>query len=90
MIESIVIFLIFILVTVYILQPLFLEKDIIIENTGNIRESFLQRKKILYRQIKELDMDYQLGNVNEEDYIKSRIDLKKEVSEILSVLNKKK
>jgi len=47
MIESIVIFLIFILVTVYILQPLFLEKDIIIENTGNIRESFLQRKNLI-------------------------------------------
>jgi hypothetical protein len=66
-----------------------LEKDITIENTQSTTESFLQRKKILYRQIKELDMDYQLGNVLEQDYINTRNDLKREVSEVLSVLNKK-
>lgn len=89
MIGSVVIILVFILVTVYIMQPLLLEKDITIEDTQNTKESFLQRKKILYRQIKELDLDYQLGNVLEQDYINSRDDLKKEVSDILSVLNKK-
>lgn len=89
MIGSVVIILVFILVTVYIMQPLLLEKDITIEDTQNTKESFLQRKKILYRQIKELDLDYQLGNVLEQDYINSRNDLKKEVSDILSVLNKK-
>lgn len=89
MIGSVVIILVFILVTVYIMQPLLLEKDITIEDTHNTKESFLQRKKILYRQIKELDLDYQLGNVLEQDYINSRNDLKKEVSDILSVLNKK-
>lgn len=89
MIGSVVIIFIFILVIVYIMQPLLLEKDIMIEDTQDIKESFLQRKKILYRQIKELDMDYQLGNVVEQDYIHSRNDLKKEVSDILSVLNKK-
>ena len=66
-----------------------LEKDITIENTQSTTESFLQRKKILYKQIKELDMDYQLGNVLEQDYINTRNDLKREVSEVLSVLNKK-
>ena len=89
MIGYVIIFFIFILVTVYIMQPLLLEKDITIEDTQNTKESFLQRKKILYRQIKELDLDHQLGNVLEQDYINSRNDLKKEVSDILSVLNKK-
>ena len=89
MIGSVVIIFIFILVIVYIMQPLLLEKDITIEDTQDTKESFLQRKKILYRQIKELDLDYQLGNVLEQDYINSRNDLKKEVSDILSVLNKK-
>lgn len=86
---SVVIILVFILVTVYIMQPLLLEEDITIEDTQNTKDSFLQRKKILYRQIKELDLDYQLGNVLEQDYINSRNELKKEVSDILSVLNKK-
>ncbi len=89
MIGSIVFLIIFILVIVYIIQPMLLEKDITIENTQSTTESFLQRKKILYKQIKELDMDYQLGNVLEQDYINTRNDLKREVSEVLSVLNKK-
>ncbi|MFQ6676917.1 MAG: hypothetical protein ACE5D0_01235 [Fidelibacterota bacterium] len=89
MISSIIVFFIFILVAIYITQPLLFKNDITIKDTGNTKESFLQRKKILYRQIKELDMDYQLGNLQEGDYITSRNDLKKEVSEILSVLNKK-
>ncbi|MCH7611826.1 MAG: hypothetical protein IIB45_00525 [Candidatus Marinimicrobia bacterium] len=89
MMASVVIILVFILVTVYIMQPLLLEEDITIEDTQNTKDSFLQRKKILYRQIKELDLDYQLGNVLEQDYINSRNELKKEVSDILSVLNKK-
>ncbi len=89
MIGSIVIFIIFILIVVYIVQPLLLEKDITIEDTQSTKESFLQRKKILYRQIKELDMDYQLGNVLEQDYINSRNELKREVSDILSNLKNK-
>jgi len=89
MIGSIVIFLVFILVIAYIVQPLLLNKDITIENTIDSKVSYLQRKKILYRQIKELDLDYQLGNVVEQDYIDSRNDIKKEVSDILSILNKK-
>lgn len=89
MIGSIIFLIIFILVIVYIVQPMLLEKDITIENTQSTTESFLQRKKILYRQIKELDMDYQLGNVLEQDYINTRNDLKREVSKVLSVLNKK-
>ncbi|MCH7762141.1 MAG: hypothetical protein IIB95_00190 [Candidatus Marinimicrobia bacterium] len=89
MMASVVIILVFILVTVYIMQPLLLEEDITIEDTQNTKDSFLQRKKILYRQITELDLDYQLGNVLEQDYINSRNELKKEVSDILSVLNKK-
>ena len=89
MIGSVVIIFIFILVIVYIMQPLLLEEDITIEDTQNTKDSFLQRKKILYRQITELDLDYQLGNVLEQDYINSRNELKKEVSDILSVLNKK-
>jgi len=89
MIGSIVIFLVFILVIAYIVQPLLLNKDITIKNTTDSKVSYLQRKKILYRQIKELDLDYQLGNVVEQDYIDSRNDFKKEVSDILSILNKK-
>ncbi len=89
MISSIIMFIVFVAVLFFIIQPLFLDGNIVFEDTQESRETLLQSKKILYRLIKELDMDYQLGNVQEEDYIRSRNNYKKEVSDILSILNKK-
>ena len=47
----------------------------------------LKRKKLLiYRQIKELEMEYDIGNINENDFISGRATLKKEVSEVIAEL----
>jgi hypothetical protein len=47
----------------------------------------LKRKKLLiYRQIKELEMEYDIGNINENDFISGRATLKKEVSEVIAKL----
>ena len=50
----------------------------------------VRRKKIvLYRQIKELEMEYDIGNLDKEDFINRRSELKTEVSEIITELKKK-
>lgn len=73
---------------VFVIQPLFLEPGLEIKDTEKSSAALKQRKKILYRQIKELDMDYQLGNIQDDDYGQTREELKKEVAEILTILNK--
>ena len=78
---------IFGMMAVFVLQPLFLSKIPEIVDTEMSADVLKQNKKILYGQIKELDMDYQLGNIQEEDYQNLRNSLKKDVSEILSFLN---
>ena len=88
MISMLVSFLIFCVVAAFVIQPLFLEQVPEIVDTESSSAVLKQRKKILYRQIKELDMDYHLGNIQDEDYRHTRDDLKKEVSAILILLNK--
>lgn len=88
MISVVVIFLIFVIIAVFVIQPLFLEPGLEIKDTEKSSAALKQRKKILYRQIKELDMDYQLGNIQDDDYGQTREELKKEVAEILTILNK--
>ena len=44
---------------------------------------------MLYRQIKELEMEYDIGNINNKDFTKMRIELKKEVSAIIAQLKSK-
>ena len=45
--------------------------------------SLKRKKKILYRQIKEAEMEYEMGNLSEEDFIRTRQMLKQEVSQTL-------
>lgn len=78
----------FILPIIFVLQPLLLDR---IKNVDSkIDLSSLKRKKrLLYRQIKELEMEFDIGNVNKEDFEIARKDLKIEVSEVIATLNKK-
>jgi cell division protein FtsL len=87
MITMIATFLIFGIMVMFVVQPLFLTHIPKIEDSESSFAILKQNKKILYRQIKELEMDYQLGNINKEDYLQLRNGLKKEVSEILTMLN---
>ena len=76
-------FIIFFVITaiVFVIQPLFLDK-ISYSNNESIL-SLKREKTILYRNIKELEMEYEIGNIEELDFKKRRIDLKRKVSKII-------
>ena len=62
---------VFLIPIMYSIQPLLLPKisTVKISNSKDI----LRRKKIvLYRQIKELEMEYDIGNLDKEYFINSR------------------
>ena len=82
------------LILLFLVLPiLFVLEPFFFSNTDGLNQkdefSILKRKKILlYRQIKELEMEYDIGNINNRDFIEMRDKLKQEVSEVISKLNK--
>ena len=79
---------VFIIPIMYSIQPLLLPRINTLKTSNN--NEILRRKKIvLYRQIKELEMEYDIGNLDKEDFINRRSELKTEVSEIITELKKK-
>ena len=79
------VFIFFILPIIFVIQPLFLNKVENLENEIDI-SSLERRKRLLYRQIKELEMEFDIGNVNQKDFEISRKELKMEVSEVIAKL----
>jgi hypothetical protein len=78
----------FILPLIFVIQPLFLQK--IEEKDETLDRGTLKRKKIiLYRQIKELEMEFDIGNINKDDFQATRTELKQEVSAVIAQLNSK-
>ena len=76
-----------ILSVLYVIQPLFLE-----EVKYSVDETILSlkwEKTILYRRIKELEMEFDIGNIDKVEFEKRRNLLKNEVSIILKKLKKK-
>ena len=79
---------IFVTPLIYSVQPLLLSKINVVNNSYD--KDLLKRKKIiLYRQIKELEMEFDIGNLNKEDFLLRRSEIKAEVSEIIASLKKK-
>ena len=78
----------FVVAVIFVLQPLllpYLGKPVV-----ELDINVLKRKKLLlYRQIKELEMEYEIGNINDEDFHSHRALLKQEVSEIITALDSK-
>ena len=82
------IFISFVLAIIYVIEPLFM--SILVDTYDSEDHKSLNRKKImLYRQIKELEMEFDIGNINNKDFTKMRIELKKEVSAIIAQLKSK-
>ena len=79
---------VFIVPIIYSIQPLFLPA-ITMRNTSDNRSALSRKKNILYRQIKELEMEYDIGNLDKQDFLLRRSDLKAEVSSVLYKLKKK-
>ena len=76
-----------ILSVLYVIQPLFLE-----EVKYSVDETILSLKRekiILYRSIKELEMEFDIGNIDKVEFEKRRNLLKNEVSIILNKLKNK-
>ena len=76
-----------ILSILYVIQPLFLEevKYSVDETTLSLK----REKIILYRSIKELEMEFDIGNIDRVEFEKRRNLLKNEVSIILKKLKMK-
>ncbi|MDP6340207.1 MAG: c-type cytochrome biogenesis protein CcmI [Candidatus Marinimicrobia bacterium] len=82
------ILILFILPVIFVLQPLFLPN--LGKQENPMDDKALKRKKLLiYRQIKELEMEFDMGNINEADYHATRKELKQEVSKVISQLTPK-
>ena len=81
-------FIIFILPIIYVVQPFFMQGFGKIISSESLE--ILKRKKIiLYRQIKELEMEYDIGNLESDDFKNRREELKSEVSLIIDKIKKK-
>ena len=76
-----------ILSILYVIQPLFLDK--IKYSVDETILSLKREKTILYRSIKELEMEFDIGNIDKVEFEKRRNLLKNEVSIILIKLKKK-
>ena len=76
-----------ILSVLYVIQPLFLEQVKYSVDETNL--SLKREKTILYRSIKELEMEFDIGNIDKVEFEKRRNLLKNEVSIILKKLKKK-
>ena len=76
-----------ILSVLYVIQPLFLEK--VKYSVDETILSLKREKTILYRSIKELEMEFDIGNIDKVEFEKRRNLLKNEVSIILNKLKKK-
>ena len=79
---------VFIVPIIYSIQPLFLPA-ITMRNTSDNRSALSRKKNILYRQIKELEMEYDIGNLDKQDFLLRRSELKAEVSNVLYKHKKK-
>ncbi len=77
------IFISFVLSMIYAIEPLFMSKLVNI-NKSDDQKSLKRKKEMIYRQIKELEMEHDIGNINDKDFTEMRDELKKEVSELIS------
>lgn len=88
-ISSIVLIFIFAIPAVFAIQPLLgnrLEKPSEAESQINLLQ---RRKQVLYRQIKELELEHGLGLVTDSEFESLRGGIKQQVSLILSELKKR-
>ena len=87
MFAAIMIVLTFVLVLAFAVQPLFVSKSTAIA-LDKVKLETLQIEKLsLYEQIKELELEFDMGNVSSDDYQRNRIELKREVSAVLEQIN---
>jgi len=72
--------------TWYIIAPMFENQPEISHQYS--KDELFRQKTVLMRQIKELEMDHDIGNISDDDFAESRSQLKQDISQILSELKK--
>lgn len=82
-IDFILISILFIVSAIYTVYPLF-QPVLPLSSEVEKRETLQLEKRVLYREIKELDIDYELGNISQADYTQAREELKRSVSKIIA------
>jgi hypothetical protein len=72
------------LVFLYSIWPLF--KGVIFNpsNSQDTLDALERRKSLLYREIQYIDAEYDIGNLNKEDYNLTRTELVQETSDIIA------
>ena len=85
--DIVLVMLIFIGSTLFAIQPL-ISYDSEKKTDLDDKQSLFREKSILYKQIKELEMDYDLGNISKKDFEENRLYFKKEVSEVFKKLSR--
>ncbi|MEE9189692.1 MAG: hypothetical protein V3U16_02875 [Candidatus Neomarinimicrobiota bacterium] len=90
LINGLIIIAVFAGTVIYSVQPLIHPVSESIKEQDDDIASLKIRKRILYRAIKELEMDYEVGKFSDDDYNKSRLELKREISEIIVTLRNTK
>ncbi|ODS29618.1 MAG: hypothetical protein SCARUB_05284 [Candidatus Scalindua rubra] len=91
MFAEIMILVTFVVLVTFIVQPLFASRVVDIPDIEDNEILNLQlRKEIIYRQIKEAEMERDMGNLSDEDYNRTRRQLKEEASQIIDVLEQQR
>ncbi|MBL7013563.1 MAG: hypothetical protein ISR83_04020 [Candidatus Marinimicrobia bacterium] len=80
--DAILIFIIFISTVWYVIQPMMNPPISNPFDDDNI-DAHTRQKMILMDQIKELEMDYEIGTLNKDDFIQQRNQLKRDISTLL-------
>ncbi|MEE8437881.1 MAG: hypothetical protein V3S22_06025 [Candidatus Neomarinimicrobiota bacterium] len=88
LVEYGIIFIVFVAAVIYTVKPLILPRSAVLWNSVDIKSDLKRRKQLLYRQIKELEIEYSAGNLTAADYESNRQEVKIEVSAVISDLNK--
>jgi len=81
------IFCVFIGSIIYVVLPLFDQELEPLKNVNDL-DSLQIRKRIIYRDIKELEMDFELGKIDDTDFKNTRSELKQEVAGVIAELKK--
>ena len=76
----------FILVLGFSVQPLFLRRELREDNGRPIKEVLELKKQAIYDQIKELELEHEMGTILPADFQRNRNELKLEVSAIMDQL----
>jgi len=86
--QYIVMSVVFIGLAWFVVQPLFESSRGIPSSKEEDLDDLQRRKLLLYRQIKELEMEYEIGNLDQSDYQQARVELKQEVSQVIGQIKR--